>query len=120
MSLDAEEKNDLRLFSRSSDLRKLANCKRKEIDNLDKLAENLILRRESIIWEGFFIVWYVVYVINDTVWYVMLFILFMLYMICSLNYGGTTETQGNTKTKSCIQFLQRESESQAKSKNIIT
>ena len=49
LSLDAEEKNDLRLFSRSSDLRKLANCKRKEIDNLDKLAENLILRRESII-----------------------------------------------------------------------
>ena len=49
MSLDAEENNDLRLLSRSNDLPKLANCKRKEIDDLDKLAENLIFRRESII-----------------------------------------------------------------------
>ena len=49
MSLDAEENNDLRLLSRSNDLPKLANCKRKEIDELDKLAENLIFWRESII-----------------------------------------------------------------------
>ena len=34
MSLDAEENNDLRLLSRSNDLPKLANCKRKEIDDL--------------------------------------------------------------------------------------
>ena len=45
LSLDAKEKNDLRLLSRSDDLRKLTNCKRKKIDSLDKLAENLILRR---------------------------------------------------------------------------
>ena len=49
LSLDAEEKNDLRLLSRSSDLRKLANCKRKEIDDLDKLVENLIVWMDSII-----------------------------------------------------------------------
>ena len=49
LSLNAEEKNDLRLLSRSNGLRKLANCKRKEINDLDKLPENLILRRESII-----------------------------------------------------------------------
>ena len=49
LPLDAEEKNDLRLLSRSNDLRKLTNCKRKEIDDLDILAENLILRWETII-----------------------------------------------------------------------
>ena len=49
LSLSAEENNDLRLLNRSNGLRKLANCKRKEINDLDKLAENLILRRESII-----------------------------------------------------------------------
>ena len=38
LSLDAEEKNDLRLLRRSSDLGKLANCKRKKIDDLDKLV----------------------------------------------------------------------------------
>ena len=55
LSLDAEEKNDLRLLSRSNDLQKLANCKRKYIDDLDKWTENLILWRESIILEGFFL-----------------------------------------------------------------
>ena len=49
LSLDTEEKNDLRLLSRSNDLRKFTNCERKEIHDLDKLAENLILRRDSII-----------------------------------------------------------------------
>ena len=43
LSIDAEEKNHFRLLSRSSDLQKHANCKSKEIDDLDKLAENLIL-----------------------------------------------------------------------------
>ena len=38
LSLDAEEKDDLRLLRRSSDLWKLANCKRKKIDDLDKLV----------------------------------------------------------------------------------
>ena len=55
LSLDAEEKNDLRLLSRSNDLQKLANCKRKYIDDLDKWTENLILWRESIILEGLFL-----------------------------------------------------------------
>ena len=55
LSLDAEEKNDLRLLSRSNDLQKLANCKRKYIDDLDKWTENLILWRESILLEGFFL-----------------------------------------------------------------
>ena len=52
LTVDAEEKNDLRLPTKtanSNDLRKLVNCKRKEIDDLDKLAENLILRKKSII-----------------------------------------------------------------------
>ena len=43
LSIDAEEKNDFRLLSRSNDLQKHANCKSKEIDDLDKLAENRIL-----------------------------------------------------------------------------
>ena len=43
LSIDAEEMNEFRLLSRSNDLQKHANCKRKEIDDLDKLAENLIL-----------------------------------------------------------------------------
>ena len=55
LSLDAEEKNDLRLLSRSNDLQKLANCKRKYIDDLDKWTGNLILWRESILLEGFFL-----------------------------------------------------------------
>ena len=45
----AEEKNDLRILSRSNDLQKIALCKRKKIDDLDKLTENLILQKESII-----------------------------------------------------------------------
>ena len=49
LPLDAKEKNDLRLLSRSDDLRKLTNCKRKKIDGLGKLAENLIFWREFII-----------------------------------------------------------------------
>ena len=49
LSHNAEENNVLRLLSKSNGLRKLANCKRKEINDLDKLAENLILRREFII-----------------------------------------------------------------------
>ena len=51
LTVDAEEKNDLRLPTKtanSNDSRKLVNCKRKEIDDLDKLAENLILRKKSI------------------------------------------------------------------------
>ena len=60
LSLDAKEKNDLRLLSRSDDLRKLTNCKRKKIDGIDKLAENLILRRGSLFERGFFMVSYVI------------------------------------------------------------
>ena len=71
LSLNAEEKNDLSLLSRSNDLLKLANCKRKDIDDLDKLTENLILGRESIICEGFF---------------------YSLICYSSLDYDGTTET----------------------------
>ena len=74
LTVDAEEKNDLRLPTKtanSNDLRKLVNCKRKEIDDLDKLAENLILRKKSIIWEGFF---------------------YSLVCYSSLDYYGTTDT----------------------------
>ena len=49
LSFGAEEKNDLRILSRSNDLQKIALCKRKKIDDLDKLTENLILQKESII-----------------------------------------------------------------------
>ena len=45
---DAEEKNDSKLLSISNDLRKLANCKRKVIADLDKLPNNINLL-ESII-----------------------------------------------------------------------
>ena len=53
--LDAEGKIDLRLLSRSNDFRKHAICKRNKIDDLDKLTGNFVLRRESIIWDGFFL-----------------------------------------------------------------
>ena len=46
---DAEEKNDSKLLSISNDLRKLANCKRKVIADLDKLPNNINLLMESII-----------------------------------------------------------------------
>ena len=43
------EKNDSKLLSISNDLRKLANCKRKVIADLDKLPNNINLLMESII-----------------------------------------------------------------------
>ena len=46
---DAEEKNDSKLLSISNDLRKLANCKRTVIADLDKLPNNINLLMESII-----------------------------------------------------------------------
>ena len=46
---DAEEKNDSKLLSISNDLRKLANCKRKVIADLDKLPNNINFLMESII-----------------------------------------------------------------------
>ena len=46
---DAEEKNDSKLLSISNDLRKLANCKRKVIADLDKFPNNINLLMESII-----------------------------------------------------------------------
>ena len=49
LSFGAQEKNDLRILSRSNDLQKIALCERKEIDDLDKLNENLIPQKESII-----------------------------------------------------------------------
>ena len=43
------EKNDSKLLSISNDLRKLANCKRKVIADLDKFPNNINLLMESII-----------------------------------------------------------------------
>lgn len=47
-SLDAEENSDANLLRRSNDIQKLAETK-KEIDELDKMAENLFLLRKSVI-----------------------------------------------------------------------
>lgn len=47
-SLDAEENSDANLLRRSNDIQKLAETK-KEIGELDKMAENLFLLRKSVI-----------------------------------------------------------------------
>jgi len=49
LSIDAEKKNDMKLLTRSNDLRKVAVAKKNEIRELDNMTKSLILRRDSII-----------------------------------------------------------------------
>ena len=49
LSIKAQEKLDFKLLERSNDLRKIAESKKVEIKELDKMANELHLRRDSIV-----------------------------------------------------------------------
>ena len=48
-ALEAQKKKDFAMLERSNDLRSLIGSKKKEIDELDKMEQKLLLRKESII-----------------------------------------------------------------------